>query len=377
MADQRFGVVIIGAGIIGTSIAYHLARGGKASVAVLEKESAAGLGSTAKAAGGIRAQFSSPVNVELSRLSIERFERFEKEMGVAAPFIQAGYLWMASTPGQLRLFEANAAVQRSQGLKIELLDRAGVEKKAPYVRSDDLLGGIFHGRDGYASPADFVAGYEKKARELGVSFFFREEVTGREGRTVRTRTGSYAAENVVIAAGAYSGRLGQVFGLELPVKPVRRQCFVTEPMPEFPHPIPMTIDYTTGVYLHSESGGLLIGKADKDEPSSFNENADYGFLEKVAELAMGRVPALENARIRTGWGGLYEVTPDNHPIIGSAGEPGWWAACGFSGHGVMHAPATGMLVAELLTTGRPSMDLTPLRLSRFKEGSPNLETNVI
>jgi sarcosine oxidase subunit beta len=182
---------------------------------------------------------------------------------------------------------------------------------------------------------------------------------------------------VVIAAGAYSGRLGGLLGMEIPVKPVRRQCFVTEPMPEFPHPIPMTIDYTTGVYMHSESGGLLIGKADKDEAPGFNENADYGFLEKVAELAMNRVPALENARIRTGWGGLYEVTPDNHPLIGSAGEPGWWLACGFSGHGVMHAPATGMLVAELLVTGRPSMDLSALRLTRFKEGSPNLETNVI
>jgi sarcosine oxidase subunit beta len=377
MADQRFGVVIIGAGIIGTSIAWHLARMGRRDVAVLEKEPTAGLGSTSKAAGGIRVQFSSPVNVELSRLSIERFEKFESEMGVAAPFTQAGYLWMASTPEQMSLFERNAALQRSRGLKIEVLDRAGVASKAPYVRSVDLLGGVFHGRDGYASPADFVAGYEKRARELGVSFFYGEEVTGREGRTVRTKSGSYAAEHVVIAAGAYSGRLGGLLGMEIPVKPVRRQCFVTEPMPEFPHPIPMTIDYTTGVYMHSESGGLLIGKADKDEAPGFNENADYGFLEKVAELAMNRVPALENARIRTGWGGLYEVTPDNHPLIGSAGEPGWWLACGFSGHGVMHAPATGMLVAELLVTGRPSMDLSALRLTRFKEGSPNLETNVI
>lgn len=377
MADQRFGVVIIGAGIIGTSIAWHLARAGRRDVAVLEKEASAGLGSTSKAAGGIRVQFSSPVNVELSRLSIERFEKFEQEMGVAAPFTQAGYLWMASTPEQMRLFERNAALQRSRGLQIDVLDRAGVAAKAPYVRSVDLLGGVFHARDGYASPADFVAGYEKRARDLGVSFFYGEEVTGREGRTVRTKSGSYAADHVVIAAGAYSGRLGSQFGMEIPVKPVRRQCFVTEPMPEFPHPIPMTIDYATGVYMHSESGGLLIGKADKDEPPGFNENADYGFLEKVAELAMDRVPALENARIRTGWGGLYEVTPDNHPLIGAAGEPGWWLACGFSGHGVMHAPATGMLVAELLTTGRPSIDLSALRLSRFKEGSPNLETNVI
>ncbi|HVE39675.1 MAG TPA: FAD-binding oxidoreductase, partial [Planctomycetota bacterium] len=330
-----------------------------------------------KAAGGIRVQFSSPVNVELSRLSIERFEKFEQEMGVAAPFTQSGYLWMARTPEQMSLFERNAALQRSRGLKIEMLDRAGVAAKAPYVRSVDLLGGVFHGRDGYASPADYVMGYQKKAKELGVTFLFGEEVTGREGRTLRTKSGSIAAEHVVIAAGAYSGRLGQLFGIEIPVKPVRRQCFVTEPMSEFPHPIPMTIDYGTGVYMHSESGGLLIGKADKEEPSSFNENADYGFLEKVAELAMGRVPALENARIRTGWGGLYEVTPDNHPVIGAAGEPGWWVACGFSGHGVMHAPATGLLLSELMLTGRSSLDVSCLRLSRFQEGKPMVETNVI
>jgi sarcosine oxidase subunit beta len=377
MADQRFGVVIIGAGIVGTSIAWHLAKRGRTDVAVLEKEPASGLGSTAKAAGGIRAQFSSRINVELSRLSMPEFETFEKEMGVTAPFTQAGYLWMASTPEHLKLFEANAAMQRGFGLNIELLDRAGVEKKAPYVRSDDLWGGVFHGRDGYASPADFVLGYEKKARERGVKFYFGEEVTGREGRTLRTKTGTFTGEHVVIAAGAYSGRLGELFGMEIPVTPLRRQCFVTEPLAGFPHPIPMTIDYGTGVYMHSESGGLLIGKADKNEPPGFNENADYGFLETVAELAMARVPALENARIRTGWGGLYEVTPDHHPLIGAAGEPGWWVACGFSGHGIMHAPATGMLVAELLETGRTSLDVSCLRLSRFKDGSPNLETNVI
>jgi len=377
MADRRFGVVIIGAGIVGTSIAYHLARAGRTDVAVIDKEPAAGMGSTAKAAGGIRAQFSSGINIELSRLSIERFERFPEEMGIPVEFTQAGYLWMATAPEHLRIFEANAALQRRHGLQIELLDRAGVAKKAPYVRSEDLLGGVFHARDGYASPADYVMGYHKKAKELGASFFFGEEVTGREGRTVRTATGSFAGDHVVIAAGAYSGKLGEKLGFEIPVTPVRRQCFVTEPMAEFPHPIPMTVDYGTGVYMHTESGGLLIGKADKDEPASFNENVDYGFLEKVAELAMARVPALENARIRTGWGGLYEVTPDHHPVIGAAGEPGWWVACGFSGHGVMHAPATGMVMAELLTTGKSSLDVSCLRLSRFKEDKPMVETNVI
>ncbi len=376
MPDHRFDVAIIGAGIIGTAIAFHLALRGCRNVAVLEKEDSPGLGSTAKAAGGIRAQFSSEINIELSKLSIPDFERFPEEMGVAAVFNQAGYLWIATKPVEMRLFEKNAAVQRRHGLAIELLDRAGVAAKAPFVRTEDVLGGVFHARDGYAPPADYVMGYHKKAQDLGVTFLFEREVAGRDGPALRTPRGPVLADRTVIAAGAWSGRVGAALGIELPVQPVRRQCFVTEPFPELPHPIPMTVDFTSGVYLHTESGGLLIGKADRGEPAGFNEAADWEFLERVAELAIARVPALERARIKTGWGGLYEVTPDHHPILGRVGE-GLWAACGFSGHGVMHAPATGRLMAELLLDGRTSLDISCLGLERFREGRPILETNVI
>jgi sarcosine oxidase subunit beta len=376
MADRRFDVVVIGAGIIGTSIAFHAAASG-ASVAVLEREASAGLGSTAKAAGGIRAQFSSAVNVELSKLSLDRFERFSEEMGVPAPFTQAGYLWIGSTPDQIRRFEANAALQRSLGLDVELLDRAGVRRKAPYVRDDDLLGGVFHRRDGYASPADFVAGYEKQARARGVSFLFGEELLARSGLELRTRTGSLAAGDVVLAAGAWSGSLGALLGFEVPVRPVRRQCLVTEPIGGFPHPIPMTIDASTGVYLHSESGGLLMGRANPDEPPGYRDEVDWDFLERVIAMAVDRVPALEAARVRTAWGGLYEVTPDAHPILGPLGEPGWWIAAGFSGHGVMHAPAAGLILADLLAGRRPPLDVACLGLPRFREGRTIVETNVI
>lgn len=381
MADRRFDVAVIGAGIVGLSIAYHLAARGLRDVVVLERESAPGMGSTAKAAGGIRAQFSSEINVRLSQLSIPEFERFPAAMGVPAVFHQVGYLWMATTPEQMKSFEKNVALQRRLGLEVELLDARGVAARAPYCRTDDLVGGTFCAKDGYAPPADYAMGYHKKAKELGATFLFGEELvavegTGAFGRTLRTRTGAVEAGRVVIAAGAWSGRVGRLFGLELPVEPIRRQCFVTEPIGGLPHPIPMTVDYTSGVYLHTESGGLLIGRADRDEPPGFNEAADWGFLERVAELAMHRVPALERATIRTGWGGLYEVTPDHHPILGEV-APGIYAACGFSGHGVMHAPATGMLLAELLTGARTSMDLAPLGLNRFKNGKLIQETHVI
>lgn len=373
---RKYDIVILGAGIVGTSIACHLALLGCRSVAVLDKEPAAGMGSTAKAAGGIRAQFSSDINIELSKLSLDRFERFPAEMGVDAVFTQAGYLWIATSPAHQQLFERNARKQREHGLQIELLDRAGVARKAPYVKTEDVVGGVFHGRDGYASPADYVMGYHKKARELGVEFRFGGEVTGRRGRTVTTTAGDVEGERVVIAAGAWSGKLGELLGFEIPVRPLRRQCFTTEPFPELPHPIPMTVDYGTGVYLHSESGGLLVGKADPEEPPGFNQAADDAFVERVATLAMERVPALARATVRTSWAGLYEVTPDNHPLIGEIGE-GWWIAAGFSGHGVMHAPATGKLLAELLVAGRSSLDISCLRMSRFKEGQPIVETNVI
>jgi len=376
MADRRFEVAILGAGIIGTSIAYHLAKAGCRDVAVVDREAAAGMGSTAKAAGGIRAQFSSEINIELSRRSIPDFERFPREMGVEAVFNQVGYLWIATRPEEMRLFDRNAALQRRHGLGVETLDRAGVVAKAPYVRTDDVLGGVFHAKDGYAPPADYVMGYAKKAKELGVAFLFEHEVRGREGKSIQTSQGPLSADRVVIAAGAWSGALGRLLGLELPVQPVRRQCFVTEPLPELPHPIPMTVDFTSGVYLHTESGGLLVGKADKEEPPGFNEAADFGFVERVAALAMERVPALERAQVKTSWAGLYEVTPDNHPILGEVG-PGLYAACGFSGHGVMHAPATGRLMAELLTSGRTSLDISCLGLGRFRAGKLIQETNVI
>ncbi len=376
MPDLSCDVAIIGAGIIGTSIAWHLAKRGLSDVVVLDKGEAAGTGSTAKAAGGIRAQFSSDINIELSRLSIGEFERFPQEMGVEAVFNQVGYLWIATTAEHMKLFEANATVQRRHGLSIELLDAAGVKARAPYVRTDDVVGGVFHAKDGYASPADYVMGYHKKAREKGVRFLFGEEVRGREPGALVTSSGRVAAKRVVVAAGAYSGKLGERLGVEIPVVPVRRQCFVTEPVEELPHPIPMTVDYGTGVYIHSESRGVLVGKAEKDEPAGFNEAADYGFVERVAPLAMDRVPVLERAQPKTVWAGLYEVTPDHHPVLGEAGD-GMWVACGFSGHGVMHAPATGMLMAELLLGRKPPLDVSSLRLTRFREGKPIVETNVI
>ncbi len=380
MADRTFDIVIVGAGIVGTSIAYHLARRGAGRVAVLEREINPGMGSTSKAAGGIRAQFGSEINVEFSRLSIPVFERFPREMGVDVLFQQAGYLWIATTPEHLQLFRGKVETQRRHGLDVQLVSREEVAKLAPYVRIDDVLGGTFHDRDGYAPPADYVLGYHKRAKEMGVQFFLGCEVTGvRDGELV-TGQGTFRGSKYVLATGAWTGLLARMIGVEIPVVPIRRQLFVTEPIREgMTHPIPMTIDYGTGVYLHSESGGVLVGRANVQEPVGFNESVDYGFVERLAELVIDRVPLLERATIRTSWAGLYEVTPDHHPILGEIPErPGWYLAAGFSGHGVMHAPATGLLMAEVLLDGKAkSLDISPLGLARFQEGRLIRETHVL
>ena len=384
MADLTCDIAIVGAGIIGTSIAWHLAKAGCTSVAVLEREPNPGMGSTAKAAGGIRAQFESRINVELSALSIPAFERFPKELGSDVVFNQAGYLWMTNRAADMKAFEANVKQQRGFGLDVKLIDRREIERLAPYVRSDDLVGGTFHAKDGYAPPADFVMGYFKESKRMGVKYFTDSPVTGaavKDRRVValRTPSGELRAERVVIAAGDWSKAIGAMIGVEIPIEPVRRQCLVTHPIREgMKHPIPMTIDYATGIYMHSESGGVLIGLADKNEPPSFNENADPDFIAKIVELAMARVPLLESSSILTQWGGLYEVTPDHHPIISNVPPlQNVTLAAGFSGHGVMHAPATGQVVAEMLLGKKTTLDLSSLRFTRFREGCMIHESHVI
>ncbi|MEK7865839.1 MAG: FAD-binding oxidoreductase [Planctomycetota bacterium] len=380
---DRASVAVVGGGIIGTSVAYHLAKRGAKDVVLLEKEPLLGSHATAKAAGGIRQQFGSEVNCRLSIESVRQFERFEKEMDCSAEFHQRGYLWLATKPEEVEVFRRNIALQQPLGIPVRLLTAKEALAIAPYLRIDDVVGASFCPTDGYASPADFLTGYEKQAKRLGVRFHHPctvSRIRAREGRieALETDQGDVVTDTVVLAAGPFSPRVAQTASVDLPIQPYRRQIFVTKPFAEIMEEMPMTVDFTSGVYMHKESGGVLMGLADKDEPPSFNETVDWGFLERVIELAMHRVPSLERAEILRGWAGLYDTTPDHHPILGRAPDlPGLLLACGFSGHGFMHAPAVGLVTAEIALGGKPSIDVSCLSLSRFREGKLVHESHVI
>ncbi|MEO6462982.1 MAG: FAD-binding oxidoreductase [Candidatus Eisenbacteria bacterium] len=379
----RADVVVVGAGVIGASIAWHLATRGVKAV-VLEREKAPGLGSTGQCAGGVRQQFSTPVNVAISRLSIDAFARMKDELAYEGGdlYWPVGYLFCIADPARWAAFQADAAMQRGLGVTVETLSPADVARRFPLVRHEDLQGATFCGSDGLADPHGVTAAYYAAAKRLGAHFEFECAVTGVrvEGdkvRGVETPRGVIAAPVVVDAAGPHAAAVGAMAGVEVPVVPVRRQIFTTQPVDWLPPDFPMVVDMASGVYMHRESGGLLLGLADRDEPSSTNTNIDFDFRDRVFLAALERLPRLEDAEYRAGWAGLYEVTPDHNAILGPSGTDGFLLANGFSGHGFMHAPAVGLLLADWIVDGRPRLDVSALSLERFAGRPLAAEANVI
>jgi sarcosine oxidase, subunit beta len=375
--------VVIGAGCIGASIAYHLGRRGVRDVVVIEKEPFAGAGSTSKAAGGIRAQFSTPLNVQISMRSIEAYERFAEEMDTDPVFFPVGYLFLLADSERWGAFQRQVEMQRSLGLDVRALTPAEVHAMVPELETADLLGATFHARDGLANPHEITQGFVKEARRLGARFEFGLRATGldRHGdrvTAVRTEQGVIETPWVVNAAGPYAAEVAAWAGVDLPVRPIRRHCFTTEPLAFVHERLPMIVDMKSGVYMHRESGGMLLGLANPEEPAGFDTSVNWDLLERVVEPAIHRLPALEVAEISNAWAGLYESTPDHNAVLGApAAIGGLMLANGFSGHGLMHAPAVGQLITEWMVDGRPSLDLRPLRLERFAERDATLESNVI
>jgi sarcosine oxidase subunit beta len=366
-------VVIVGGGIIGVSIAYHLAKKGMSGILLLEK-SMLGAGATGKCAGGIRTQFSTEINIQFSLLSREVFERFQQEFGVDPEFHPIGYLFLASREYQWETLKANAELMRRMNLDVALLDQSEIKRRWPQLRVDDLLGGSYTKQDGYAGPNEVLQGFAKGARGLGAVLMEGVEVTGihlRKGRieAVETASGEKVVTPLVVnAAGPFAAGVAAMVGLDLPVCPLRRQIYFTDPFEEISALLPMVIDLEYGWYVRGEGKGLLLA-GPQDSESSFNEEVDFEGREWTAARSLHRVPVLEHAKIANGWAGLYEISPDHHAIIGSFPEvEGFICANGFSGHGFQHSPAAGILVAELIVDGQATtLDIHPLRPGRFRE----------
>ena len=376
-------VVIIGAGCIGASIAYGLGRRGVKGVVVVEKEPFAGAGSTSRAAGGVRAQFSTPVNVRISMMSIARFKTFGDEMETDPVFFPVGYLFLLGDTGSWAVFQRQADMQRSLGLPVQTLSPEGAREIVPELNIEDLLGATFCRDDGLGNPHEVTQSYVSRARQLGAVFHFGDAAQGLVmdgGRvtSVRTASGTISTAMVVNAAGPHAAEVAAWAGVDLPVEAVRRHCFTTRPLFMARESLPMIVDMQSGVYMHRESGGMLLGYANPEEPEGFNLSVNWDLLERIVEPAMHRVPALEAAEVSNGWAGLYETTPDHNAVLGPPRDvEGLMLANGFSGHGFMHAPAVGQLISEWIVDGKPSLDLSSLRLERFAERKAPVEVYVI
>jgi sarcosine oxidase subunit beta len=379
-------VVLIGGGIVGSSIAYHLTEAGCRNVLVLERESAQGKGSTGKSMGGVRAQFSTTVNIQMSLYSIPFYSSFEERLGHPCGYRPQGYLFCATSDKHLSYLRKNYEKQLAAGVKnVRLVDASEIRGRYPQLRGDDIVGGSFCSSDGFVDPYSAMIGFMTWASDHGATLWKNASVTGitrRGGNFEIATTGEDISTPIVVnCAGAWARSIAKLLNIDLPVEPLRRMLVPTEPFDGFPHAAPMIIDMSTGFHFRPEGRGFLMAWNDPEETPGYKTDFDSAFIEKILTRAANRVPAFENVEInpKRAWAGLYEMTPDHHPIIGESPEvPGLFFANGFSGHGVMHAPATGKILSDLILTGNTSLiNASLLDFSRFAEQRTIHETAVL
>lgn len=377
---SRAECVIVGGGVVGCSLAYHLARAGVRPL--LLERGQLGAGSTARGAGGVRQQFTTEINVRVGMLSRQLLERFEEEVGAPSDLRSIGYLLVATDAAQMEQFARSVEMQHAVGLSdVRLITPEEVADLVPQLNIEDVLGGSFCPSDGLAGPNEVTSGYVTAARRHGAQLV--------DGVAVEAIARDHGAVSAVVAggtristplvvncAGPYAAAVGLLASVAVPVKPYRRHLFLTETFSLDRDP-PMTVDMRTSFYFHPEGDGFMLGMSDPAEPSSFDTNVDWGFLEHLVEHATHRLPALEHAAIKTGWAGLYEVSPDHQAIVGESELGGFWLCCGFSGHGFMQAPAVGRLLAAEITGAASEIDISPFDPGRFARGESRPEAAVI
>jgi len=378
-------VVIIGAGVMGASVACHLAVRGCTDVVILEQFETEIQGSTARSAAGVRHQFSHELNVRMSQYGIERFTHFREEIGGESGLHQVGYLFLINDQENWQGYCEATAMQNRLGVRTQLLKPADVHAIVPDVRIDDLIGATFGPDDGYCDPHGVALGYLTRARSLGVELLRATPATGIEiqsGRVVAVQTphGRITCETVINCAGSWAGQAAALAGLSVPIQPFRRNVYVTQPTSIIPNQMPLTVDVTSGFWMRKEQENLIFGLSKADEPAGYNTNVDWDWLDTVLDAGFDRFPRLGEVQLadKQCWAGAYEITPDHMPILGRHPDlPSFINAAGFSGHGIMHSPATGVIIAEELLDGRShTFDIDSLRIERYATGSA-FERNII
>jgi sarcosine oxidase subunit beta len=376
-------IVIVGGGVMGASTLYHLAVRGIKNVVLLERNEFFGQEATGRCAGGVRYQFATDVNIKLSMESLPMLERFKSEIGQDVNFRKCGYLFVLTNKKDVETFRHNVALQNKLGVGTKWLSGDEVRRRLPYMNFEDALGGTFNPNDGLVDPNSVVMGYIGASLKLGAKAYTDIEVTGIEldGNRilgVKTNKGVIHTSIVVNAAGPWAGLVGKMAGVEIPITSLRRQMFTTTSLSELPGDFPFVIDFAQSLYFHREGEGVLTGMSNPNETHAFDENVDEKWEMVNLEAAISRMPMLEKAGMVSHWAGLYEVTPDAHPIYGKTPVEGFYVVGGFSGHGFMHGPVSGKLMAEIILEGKATtLDVSQLDLARFVEGRLIREYNVV
>jgi len=375
--------VVVGGGVMGASIAYHLAERGARDIVLIEKEAFFGTGATGRCAGGVRYQFATEINVRLSQESLPVLEQFEEEFHQVIDFQRYGYLFLLTRESDITTFQHNIGIQHRLGVATEWLDGDEIRHRLPVMRLDDVLAGTYNGDEGTVDPNGVVMGYINAAKGLGALTHTDVTVTGinvvnKRITSIETDQGTITTPVVVNAAGPWAAIIGQMAGVPIPITPVRRQWLTTTPLPEISNDFPFVIDFAQSLYFHREGQGLLTGMSNPDEEPGFDQSVDPDWELTHMEAATARLPILEKAGLVSRVAGLYEVTPDAHPIYGKTPVEGFYICSGFSGHGFMHAPISGKLLAEIILDGKTSsLDVDMLDLARFEDGRLIHEYNVV
>jgi sarcosine oxidase, subunit beta len=380
---HRTEVVIIGGGIMGASIAYHLCAAGVTDVVVLEAGEIAG-GSSGKPLGGVRVQFSDRANIELGLRSLHAYGRFAEDLGVDIGLQRVGYLFAVRDPADVAPFEASIALQNELGAVSRMLPPADAVALCSYLDASRLVAAAWSPGDGFARPADAVRGYLAAATDRGVTVRTGARVVGIDnaaGRAlVHTADGTrYAAPAVFCATGAWSRAIGDMVGVALPVKPLRRQIAFTPPLSPGPPRVPFTIDFSTTAYFHgSEDGGLVLGMSDSTETAGFDRAVTDAWHPGLRRALAAFAPDLAAVPIARGWAGLYEMTPDCNGLIGEA-DAGFrfLYAAGFSGHGFLQGPAVGECIRDVYLGREPVVDVSCFDVRRFARAAVRTELGII